>query len=32
MLNELAYGRGAAYPELRALGEELFAQCEERFP
>ena len=32
MLNELAYGRGAAYPELRALGEELFAQCEGRFP
>ena len=32
MLNELTYGRGAAYPELAALGGELFAQCEELFP
>ncbi len=32
IMNELAYGRGRDYPELRALGEELFAQCEELFP
>lgn len=32
ILNELTYGRGRAYPELRALGEELFSQGEELFP
>ena len=32
MMNELVYGRGSAYPELVALGESLFAQCEEQLP
>ena len=27
VMNELTYGRGSAVPELRALGESLFAQC-----
>ena len=32
VMNELTYGRGAKYAELRALGESLFAQCEARLP
>ena len=32
MMNEMVYGRGSAYPELVALGESLFAQCEEQLP
>lgn len=28
VMNELTYGRGSRIPELRALGESLFAQCE----
>ena len=32
VMNELTYGRGAAYPELHALGEELFAQCARELP
>ncbi len=32
VMNELTYGRGAAIAELRALGESLFAQCEDRAP
>ena len=32
IMNELAYGRGRTLPELRALGESLFAQCEEKLP
>ena len=32
VMNELTYGRGAKYAELRALGESLFAQCEAQAP
>ena len=32
VMNELAYGRGSRIPELRALGESLFAQCEQQIP
>ena len=32
VMNELTYGRGSGIPELRALGESLFAQCEARLP
>ena len=32
VMNELAYGRGSRIPELRALGESLFAQCEQQLP
>lgn len=32
VMNELCYGRGSDIPEFRALGESLFAQCEERLP
>ena len=32
VMNELTYGRGSAVPELRALGESLFSQCEEKLP
>ena len=32
VMNELTYGRGRKIPELRALGENLFAQCEEKLP
>lgn len=32
VMNELTYGRGAKYAELRALGESLFSQCEARLP
>ena len=32
VMNELTYGRGANYAELRALGESLFAQCEKKLP
>lgn len=28
VMNELTYGRGSRIPELRAMGESLFAQCE----
>ena len=30
VMNELRYGRGSEIPELRALGESLFSQCEEK--
>ena len=32
VMNELRYGRGASNPELCALGESLFAQCEQKLP
>ena len=32
VMNELTYGRGSRIPELRALGESLFAQCERQLP
>ena len=32
VMNELTYGRGSRIPELRALGESLFAQCEQQIP
>lgn len=32
VMNELTYGRGSGLSELKALGESLFAQCEERLP
>ena len=32
VMNELTYGRGSGIPELRALGESLFAQCEAQLP
>ena len=32
VMNELTYGRGSGIPELRALGESLFAQCEAQAP
>ena len=32
VMNELTYGRGSRIPELRALGESLFAQCEQQLP
>lgn len=32
VMNELTYGRGSTVPELRALGESLFAQCEQKLP
>lgn len=32
VMNELTYGRGRKIPELRELGESLFAQCEEKLP
>lgn len=32
VMNELTYGRGRKIPELRQLGESLFAQCEEKLP
>lgn len=32
VMNELTYGRGSTLPELRALGESLFAQCEQQLP
>ena len=31
-MNEMVYGRGAGSPEIRALGESLYAQCEENLP
>ena len=31
-MNELRYGRGSEIPELWALGESLFLQCEEKLP
>ena len=32
VMNELRYGRGSEIPELWALGESLFLQCEEKLP
>lgn len=32
VMNELRYGRGSGIPELRALGESLFSQCEQKLP
>ena len=32
VMNEMVYGRGAKYPEIRALGESLFSQCEKELP
>ena len=32
VMNELRYGRGRKIPELRELGESLFAQCEKKLP
>lgn len=32
VMNELTYGRGSRIPELHALGESLFAQCEQQIP
>lgn len=32
VMNELTYGRGSTLPELRQLGESLFAQCEQQLP
>ena len=32
VMNELTYGRGSRIPELRAMGESLFAQCERQLP
>jgi len=32
VMNEMVYGRGKDYPELVALGESLFSQCESRLP
>lgn len=32
VMNELTYGRGSDLPELRQLGESLFAQCEQTLP
>ena len=32
VMNELTYGRGRRIPELQALGESLFAQCEQQLP
>ena len=32
VMNELVYGRGSRIPELRLLGESLFAQCEASLP
>ena len=32
VMNEMVYGRGARYPEIKALGESLFAQCEKYLP
>ena len=32
VMNELRYGRGRKIPELRTLGESLFAQCEQKLP
>lgn len=32
VMSEMVYGRGRAYPELVAIGEELYRQCEEILP
>ena len=32
LMNEMVHGRGSRYPEIRALGESLYAQCAQELP